>query len=342
MKRGALNQVQGGFIRSQKGAALLSALFLTVILSFLALSLSQLGSRSAARAITSRSVSETYWRAIGVETLAKTVIMEAVRAQDNYLSSENPLFAQVYELPMEGASANIAFADQTRCLNLNSFSVATESSNRSPLNTAARDELIAYAEPFGVSPTNAARMASVIADWVDADSFQEAGGAEDGVYTALPTPYRTGGVLLADVSEIRAMLEVEAELYRQLSPLLCARPQREPLKVNVNMLTGTDAPLVSAIFGEAMNGFEAEELIASIPPGGYSVLADFISAPSVRAMEDRIDVNTLIEERFDVSSSYIAMRGVIDADEGALELTILFKVEGEDVEVISRRIGRRT
>ena len=185
-------------------------------------------------------------------------------------------------------------------------------------------------------------MASIIADWVDADNFQEPGGAEDNVYTALPTPYRTGGVLLGDVSEIRAMLEVGADLYKQLSPLLCARPQTSPLKVNVNMLTKDDAPLVSAIFGEGLNGFEAEELIASVPPGGYGDLSDFILDPSVQAASDRIELEDLVEQRFDVNSSYIAMRGVIDANGGVLELTILFKVDGENVEVVSRRIGRRT
>ena len=347
----------------QRGGALITVLFLVVILSFLVLSISQTATLASQRAFASRAHSEMYWRAVGLEELARSAVKTAIEQSEEALTAESPLFATVYDLPMEGATAQLAFTDNTRCLNLNSFSESAGRNRRGTVNKVAQEELVALAENLSISNADVAGLAAVAADWIDADDFQEARGAEDNFYTALPTPYRTGGTMLADVTELRAMANVDAELYRQLAPFLCAHPASEPTPVNVNLLTPSDAPILAAVLG-GKSLAEAQNIIASRPPGGYQKISDFESSAGVKVgqgnLNQKIDNqaeglgnrggtagtaggggNNAKPPRLDVKSRYLAARGVIEQGGMSLELNIIFKVEGTEASVISRRIGRR-
>ncbi|MFX5142234.1 hypothetical protein ABTC48_21370, partial [Acinetobacter baumannii] len=63
-----------------------------------------------------------------------------------------------------------------------------------------------------------AAAAAALTDWMDADAEAAPGGAEDARYAGLATPYRTGGIMLADVSEMRAVAHIDAGLYDRLRP----------------------------------------------------------------------------------------------------------------------------
>ena len=314
---------------SQKGGALITVLILVVILSFLVLSISQLATLATKRAIASRNHSEIYWRAVGIEALAQSAINTALAQSENAaLSADSPLFATVYNLPMEGAIASLAFADDTRCLNLNSF-LNPQSSSTSNINPQVREELSALAETLALSGADVEAFMSAAVDWIDPDDFQEARGAEDSFYTALPTPYRSGAGPIAAVSELRAMAGVTADLYRQLSPYLCAHPETTPTEVNVNHLTPEDAPLLAAILG-GKSLAEAQNTIASLPPGGYQDINEFYSSLSIAVPS---------ETRLGVQSKYITAKGSILQGEISLELTIYFSINGTSASVMSRRIG---
>ena len=320
---------QPNTLSDQKGGALITVLILVVILSFLVLSISQLITHSSKRAIASRSYSEIYWRAVGMEALAKQAINRALELSENApLTPDNPLFATVYVIPMEGASAQLAFVDDTRCLNLNSF-VNPESSSSSNINPLVRTELGALAETLALSGADVEGLMSAVVDWIDPDDFQESRGAEDNFYTALPTPYRSGAGPVVAVSELRAMAGVTSDLYRQLSPFLCAHPEAAPTEVNVNHLTPSDAPLLAAVLGDK-SVVEAQNIIASRPPGGYQDVNEFYSSSGIAAPA---------EARLGVQSQYITANGIVQQGEISLELTIYFSISGTTVAVMSRRIG---
>ena len=62
-------------------------------------------------------------------------------------------------------------------------------------------------------------IADALTDWLDADTTALPLGAEDGAYAGLAQPYRTGGVMLAEVSELRAVKGVDADDLPPPAPL---------------------------------------------------------------------------------------------------------------------------
>ena len=324
---------------------MISVLFIVVVMSFLVLAIAQTASRAAERQFATRARAELYWYAVGLESLATVALGEAISAQGAALTAENPVFGRVYELPLETGEAELAFNDATRCLDVNSFSRRSDS-GRFEINPRARAAMISLGATLGLGNAEAEGVVSAVADWIDADAFQEPRGAEDAYYTALPAPYRTGAAPLADVSEIRAIAGVNEDIYKLLRPALCARNGERLTSINVNMLTPADAPLLSAVLGEAVDVGRAQEIIASLPPGGYSTMEEFWQAPAVAPINQASDgqqgLSAAIGDNLSVASRYIAARGVVRQEKTSLELNLLLEIQGNNVTVISRRIGRRS
>ena len=70
------------------------------------------------------------------------------------------------------------------------------------------------------APAQAQIVADSLVDWIDADDQALPAGAEDDVYLSLPTPHRTGGDLLTDVSELKGVRGMDPRLYSRLPPTM--------------------------------------------------------------------------------------------------------------------------
>ena len=236
----------------------------------------------------------------------------------------------------------VAFSDATRCLNVNSFSgERTQNSARNATNEGAKAQLQALGQAFDLSSGDLNAIFAVIADWIDSDDFQEPGGAEDSAYSLLPTPYRTGAREIADISELRAMTGISAELYKNIGYFLCARPGNAPVPINVNHLTLEDAPLLAAVLASGVNVTDAQDIIATIPPGGYTNIDQFWSNERLSGVENASQLRENVGSQFAVTSRYVSARGVIQQGAYSVELNILFRVDGREVHILSRRFGRR-
>ncbi|MEM9706943.1 MAG: hypothetical protein AAF850_12810 [Pseudomonadota bacterium] len=112
--------------RPQRGAALISVLFLAVGLSFVALALIEQTNSATQKTAIMTDTSRDYWNGVGLEALAKTAIEQALTVEDDRITPTNPLFSQIYELPLDDfVTAKIAFVDATRCQNVNALSSQT-------------------------------------------------------------------------------------------------------------------------------------------------------------------------------------------------------------------------
>jgi len=124
-------------------------------------------------------------------------------------------------------------------------------------------------------------IADALTDWLDADASTLPLGAEDGAYAGLAKPYRTGGVMLAEVSELRAVEGVDAETYRRLRPWLCALPTTRLSPLNVNTLTPEQAPLLTMLTGGALPVQRARAIIAARPRDGWPSTDAFWAQPAL-------------------------------------------------------------
>src|SRR5690606_41270816 len=89
-------------------------------------------------------------------------------------------------------------------------------------------QFIALGEALGVPRGRMAAIAAALTDWMDGDAEVSAQGAEDSTYASRPTPYRTGGVMLAEGSELRAVAGGAHTRSRRLTPYRRALPPAPP------------------------------------------------------------------------------------------------------------------
>lgn len=320
-------------LAGEKGAALVIVLLLVATMSFIALAISERTALSARRSVNAAARSEALWLGTGAEALARAALKAAAEGSDK-MTPDSPLFAAPIELPMEGGGAVMAFADRTRCFNLNTLIAAGEGDEQGPNEDAAK-EFAALIDASGASGGEG--VIAAIVDWIDADSLQEPRGAEDGVYAGLPTPYRTGAGPLADISEIRAMSGVDRALYQSLASHLCAYPGGAPVGVNVNMLDTDDAPLLAALTGGKIAAAEAAEAIRDRPAAGYESAEAFWAQQAFAGME----LSEAQRGRARLTSGYIEAYAVITYAEATVNLSMLFEVSGEGgPRLISRRLER--
>ncbi len=322
--------------KSQRGAALIIVLLLAATLSFLVLALVAATTQSARRTGGAAVRGELLWRAVSAEIIAEAAISEALSAAERggpLLTRAHPLFSQQLDIPFANGAGAIIFADASRCFNLNSLADASGSSDESgPLA-----EFAILLTALGVSDGDARSIAGVVKDWVDEDSIQEIGGAEDGFYAGLPIPYRTGGSALASVSELRAMKGVTGEIYAAISPYLCAFPTTGGAILNINILRPEDGPLLTAITGGALDASIAADLLEKRPPGGWSNTEQFLALPPFQDSE--FDSQGLAA-RIAVSPQYIEALAGATVNDIDMNVRLLFSAsDSANISLVSRVLG---
>jgi general secretion pathway protein K len=78
-----------------------------------------------------------------------------------------------------------------------------------------------------------ADLAPVLADWMDSDTEQRAGGAEDGYYLALAQPYRTSNRALMELGELTRLKGFDSRTIEKLRAFVSILPvSRTPVNVN--------------------------------------------------------------------------------------------------------------
>jgi general secretion pathway protein K len=204
------------------------------------------------------------------------------------------------------------------CFNLNSLAMGPAGvAVARPLGIAQFIRLLVALE---VPDNEASRIAAATADWIDADQQPQPGGAEDPAYARAVPAYRTGGTLMADVSEWRAVAGVTPALYARVAPHLCALPAAELSRPNVNSLAPGHAPVLAAIAGVPLA--TARAAIAARPRGGWASLPDFWNQPLLAGRTIAADALRQPQLRdshvaFSLSAGGVVVeRGLIDATPG--------------------------
>lgn len=317
----------------QSGAALVIVLLLIATMSIIALAISEKTALSAKRSINVRTRAEALWLATGAEALARSAIATAAKGADR-MTLETPLFAAPIEFPLGGGGIVIAFADRTRCFNLNALAASGDDGGDGPDKRAAAELAALIDEVDGAGGDG---VIAAIADWLDADSLQQPRGAEDDYYAGLATPYRTGSGPLADVSEVRAIAGVSRDLYLSLGRFLCVHGDGKPASINVNMLGPDDAPLLAALSGGQVSAAKAADAIRARPAGGFANVEAFWAQPAFAGVE----ISPEVRSRAKLTSDYVEAYAVVTDAETTINVSMLFEVSGESApRLVLRRLER--
>ncbi|MGL5265507.1 MAG: type II secretion system minor pseudopilin GspK [Plesiomonas shigelloides] len=157
-------------------------------------------------------------------------------------------------------------------------------------------QLLALLNSQDVSEYRAELLADSLWEFIDADSVvQTAQGREDGEYL---------DSLLTDVSEIRPVQGMDAELYQRVAPVLCTIPEKN-LRINVNTLGEDNTPLLEAVFTPDLSRMQAEQILRERPQQGWESVAAFLQTPALA------DVDSAVKQRLKtlltVSSDYFRL-----------------------------------
>lgn len=248
---------------AERGAALLTVLLLVAVISVMAASALErlrLSTRLAANAV---ALDAARGYAYAAETLATTRVTSLLSQARDRVALTGGWSGRPFGLPIPGGSATARVTDGGNCFNLNSL-VARAPDGSYAVNIESLQQFQRLARLLRVPDGD--RVAAAAADWIDSDDSPLPGGAEDNDYRG----YRTAGVLMADVSELRAVRGVTPEVYRVLRPYLCALPLAQRNVLNVNTLLPEQAPLLAMLMGDSLSIEAAQGVLLRRPPNGWS------------------------------------------------------------------------
>lgn len=311
--------------------ALLTVLLLVAVMAVVAVAVLDDVRFSVRRTANAEIGAQAQWYADGAETLARRQIARLTALDPNRTVLNPALNGRAFTLPLEDGAVTAVVRDGQACLNLNSLVEWT--GDRLAARPAGKAQLIALGQAVGLDGGRMETIADSLIDWIDTDTVTRPFGAEDGAYASRAEPYRTGGVPLAEVSELRAVYGVDAATYARLRPHLCALPSdRSP--INVNSLTAADAPLIVMLTGGRLGLREARGVIAARPEAGWSDPAAFWSHPAL----SRAEPGPSAREQATVRTDYFSVR--IDVDYGghhAVRTALIESRPGSDARTVIRR-----
>lgn len=311
----------------EKGAALLTVLLLVAVMSIIAVGVLddiRFGVRRTANA-TGSSQAQLY--ALGAEELARVRIARLTRLDPGRTTLKGDWNGRDFTFPIENGVMTGRISDATGCFNLNS--VAEGRGDRLVRRELGVRQLVILLGALGIPEGRGQTLADNLADWIDSDDIAM-GGAEDQDYARAAPAYRTGGAMLAEVSELRAVRGFTPDVYDRLRPFVCAQPTTDLSPINVNTLGPDRSALITMVTLGAIPAEAGARLLAGRPADGWDSLQTFWNDPVLvdRVPEDAARDQVALRTRFfsldaDVTfaGSSATLNALLEADpSGAVKL----------------------
>ncbi|MDP3459469.1 MAG: type II secretion system minor pseudopilin GspK [Hyphomonas sp.] len=205
------------------------------------------------------------WAARSAEALALSAANELVAASRLPADGDPADRARTMVLPISGGQILLTLSELPPCLNLNALG-NPEADGGTTISAA----LSILLEDAGVPGNEAARLVATLADWIDIDSAERAGGAEDAVYLSREGGFRTGNQPLGSFHELAPLPGFTPELRKAMSSGTCILPDRKQPALNVNALSFDTAPVLRAASKGSISLAQARRFIDARPAAGWA------------------------------------------------------------------------
>lgn len=292
----------------EEGAALLTVLLLVAVMSAMAVGVIDDIRFGLRRTANGEAISQARWYGLAAETLARRRLAHLAGPNAPATADWN---GKTFNFPIEDGSLQGRISDGSTCFNLNSVvDGAGETYRRRELGAAQFTALLIALQ---VAPRQAEALTGALVDWIDSDTLREPGGAEDETYARGAKPYRTAGVMLAEVSELRAVHGFTPAVYARLRPHVCALPTPILSPININALSQGQAPLVVMLTDGAVSLDAARRVIGARPSAGWADVMAFWRTPQLIDVQPGADVinQVTVRPRFFTLESQVNYRDAI-------------------------------
>ncbi|WP_324750593.1 type II secretion system minor pseudopilin GspK [Sphingomonas sp. LY54] len=269
----------------EQGAALLTVLLLVAVMGALAAAAFEKLRLSTALAANSAALEQARAFATGIESLLTLRVDDILAASPEKTTLMGGWNGAERQIPLPGGGiARATVRDGGNCFNINSLGEGDIPTALAPRPSGIA-QFVGLMRALEIPEGSARRVAEAAGDWIDGDDVPSQQGAEDSAYAEREQPYRTGNTLFADVSELRALSGMTAEIYERVRPFLCALPAAELSPINVNTLTPEQAPLIAMLAPDQISLDAARQVIASRPVAGWSDLGEFYRTPGLAEVQ---------------------------------------------------------
>jgi general secretion pathway protein K len=224
---------------------MLVAILLVAFATILAAAIGFKSAMAARRGVATLALDQSVLVAEAAEALAAYGLREDRKA-GNTVDHPREAWAQPLG-PVEvvpGVTLEAYLQDATGRFNLNSLIGQDGTVDQNVLH-----DLEHLMQNVGVEP----KWASLIADWIDADSTPLPDGAEDSAYAAQNPPYRAPNTFITSTSELLALPGFGRDRYLRLSPFVTALPR--DATINVCSASGE---VLDALVGEGHKEFSGD------------------------------------------------------------------------------------
>ncbi|MGO1541866.1 MAG: type II secretion system minor pseudopilin GspK [Luteimonas sp.] len=322
--------------RYQRGVALLTVLLLVAVMAVLVMAMLDDIRFGLRRAGNAQAIAQAQWHAMGAETLAMARIEDLARRDPAVTTLAGGWNGRSFLFPVDDGVIRATLSDATACFNLNSV-VQGVGDMFTRRGTGVR-QYVALLEALRFNAAQAQALADALADWIDSDQQREGLGHEDAGYARGRDGYRTGGTLLAEPSELRAIHGYTPAVYARLRPHVCALPTTELAPVNLNTLEDGDAPVLAMLTDGAIDVARARRVIASRPVQGWHSVDEFWNAPG---MGDAIPENNDVLNQAKLRSRYFRLHAEVESGPALVVLSALIEHRADGPDARARLLVRR-
>ncbi|WP_226661613.1 type II secretion system minor pseudopilin GspK [Microbulbifer aggregans] len=237
-----LKTMRGKFLQ-QRGVALITVL-LVMVISVAAVShavmRNQLAISRTGAILANTQLAEFVRGAEAWAIIALEKDFEEDASEANSSDNLQEAWAQkLTEFNPDNGKIRIQIKDLQSCFNVNNLTLGRASGAESAYSNQLRN----LVRNVG----GQADLALAIEDWLDAGDTPLGSGTEDTGYLGMEVAYRTPDTLITDISELRHVQGMEADIWSELEPELCALPETGS-RINVNTASQS---LLEALFPSA-------------------------------------------------------------------------------------------
>ena len=283
--------------RTQCGVALLTVLFILVLMTTLMVYVIEDEYLSIRRMANHRDYEQIYQMMVGNEQWAAKVLERDMK-QNKIDHLNEPWNNLLPETQVEEGKMKAVVVDMQGRFNLNNLT------SRTTLWYGVFQRLLRVLELDE-------GLADAVVDWIDPDlDVTGSRGAEDPEYLLKSPSYRSANRLFGSVGELVWVDGFDAEIIQALAPYLVALPESE-VRINVNTAL---APVLQALTEVTLSEGAAEGLILERGEEGYQSTDDFLAMSEMAGQAEK--VGPLIS----VASLYFEVQG--RAQYGRLDGTI--------------------
>lgn len=301
----------------QRGVALLTVMFIMMLLTTLAVYLVEDDQLAIRRVSNQQEAEQGFHTAVYAEQWARKMLEADIRDNDTDHPGEEWDVEEPEPAADDAGELEIRVVDLQGRFNLNNLATGDEEWHA------------AFQRLLGVLQLDPG-LADALADWVDSDIDRRGhSGAEDDVYTREEPPYRTANRLVADVGELARVHGFTEEAVEALRPHVAALPATG-VRINVNTAT---PEVLESLSSQPVN---AKSLIDNRGEEGYPSTEAFL-----RHVELAGEAGVTAEPLISVTSEYFEVRSEVDLGRYP---TVLYSVierpaATRQAKVIQRRRG---